>query len=176
MKSTSTESSVPSVEPFELRDVMSRFATGVVVITVGGPNPHAMTANAFTSVSLTPPSILCSISHNAVMHKALITARRFAVTILDARQQELAAHFADKRRVLGITQFAGIPFHAGPHTGAPLISGALGWLECELIDAHDFGDHTIFISVVLGTERGPGDAGLLFFESRYDRVGPDVPA
>ncbi|HYS34744.1 MAG TPA: flavin reductase, partial [Pseudonocardiaceae bacterium] len=38
-----------------MRDVMSRFATGVTVLTVGGEHCHGMTANAFTSVSLDPP-------------------------------------------------------------------------------------------------------------------------
>ena len=37
-----------------LRRAFGAFATGVTVVTVGGDNPHGMTANSFTAVSLRP--------------------------------------------------------------------------------------------------------------------------
>lgn len=63
-----------SVEAASLRDVMSQFATGVTVLTVGGEHIHAMTANAFSSVSLTPPTVLVCIAHSAVMFEELTGA------------------------------------------------------------------------------------------------------
>ncbi len=33
--------------------------TGVTVLSTGGEHIHGMTANAFTSVPLDPPSVLC---------------------------------------------------------------------------------------------------------------------
>ncbi|NBM16046.1 flavin reductase family protein [Streptomyces sp. GC420] len=158
-----------SVTPSVLRAVMSRFATGVTVITVGGEHLHAMTANAFSSVSLDPPSVLCSVGHSAVMHGALTSAGRFAVNILGVEQEPLARHFADKDRTLGAAQFEGVPWAEGRRTGAPLLSGSLAWLECELTAAHAFGDHTIFIGTVLGAGRSPEGRGLLFVDGRFGR-------
>ncbi|MFH9061780.1 flavin reductase family protein [Streptomyces coeruleorubidus] len=158
------------VAPAALRDVMSQFATGVVVLTVGGDGCHAMTANAFTSVSLTPPTVLCSVAHSAVMYEALRTAGHFGVSVLGAGQEPLARHFADKSRPLGAAQFDGVGFRLGEHTGAPLLDGALAWLECELSEAHDSGDHTIFVGAVQACRRGADDAGLLFFDGRFDRT------
>ncbi|MFF3246812.1 flavin reductase family protein [Streptomyces sp. NPDC002870] len=164
-----TESGQRPVGPAQLREVMSRFATGVTVITVGREHLHAMTANAFSSVSLDPPSVLCSVGHGAVMHRALTDAGRFAVNILGADQEHVARHFADKDRTLGAAQFDRVEWRPGHHTGAPLLSGSVAWLECELTAAHSFGDHTIFIGTVLEAGQGEGGSGLLFVNGRFGR-------
>ncbi|MFD8227575.1 flavin reductase family protein [Streptomyces massasporeus] len=157
------------VRPDRLRGVMSRFATGVTVLTVGGEHLHAMTANAFSSVSLDPPSVLCSVGHSAVMHGALTGAGRFAVNILGAHQEPVARHFADKSRTLGAAQFERVDWRAGEHTGAPLLDDSVAWLECELTESHTFGDHTIFIGTVLAAgEGGTGDE-LLFVNGRFGK-------
>ncbi|AJE82593.1 flavin reductase family protein [Streptomyces physcomitrii] len=161
------------VKPAELREVMARFATGVTVLTVGGEHPHAMTANAFSSVSLEPASVLCGVGHSAVMHGALTSAGRFAVNILGTEQESLARHFADKKRVLGAAQFERVAWRPGELTGAPLLGGSLGWLECELSAAHSFGDHTIFIGTVIGAHRNTAGSGLLYVDGKFGK--PEVP-
>ncbi|MYQ43815.1 flavin reductase [Streptomyces sp. SID4985] len=159
--------STSMVVPASLREAMARFTTGVVALTVGGEHMHGMTANAFSSVSLEPPQVLCCVAHSAVMHKAITSERRFAVSIMGADQEGLARHFADKSRPLGPPQFASVDWRPGPHTGAPLLAGALAWLECELADSHDSGDHSIFIGSVLHSLSGPGRQGLLFFDGGF---------
>jgi flavin reductase len=157
-------------EPAPLREVMSWFATGVTVVTVGGGHLHAMTANAFSSVSLDPPSVLCCVSHSAVLHKTITAAGHFGVSITAAEQEELVRFYSDQRRPLGPAQFEGVDWRPGPKTGAPLLAGALAWLECELEAAHDVGDHAIFIGRVVTSLRGPGRAGLLFFGGAFQPV------
>ena len=52
----------PAVDQSQFRTVMSRFATGVTVVTTLSRGiDHAMTANAFTSVSLAPPIVSVNI-------------------------------------------------------------------------------------------------------------------
>lgn len=168
--------SEPGPPPATMREVMSRFATGVTVLTVGGERVHAMTANAFTSVSLDPPSVLCSVGHGAVMHGALGSAGRFAVNILGAEQEGLARHFADKNRTLGAAQFQDVDWAPGEHTGAPLLTGAVAWLECALTDSHVFADHTLFIGTVLAAGQGEDTEGLLFVNGRFGRAGTPRPS
>ncbi|MFE2556369.1 flavin reductase family protein [Streptomyces sp. NPDC059352] len=151
---------------------MSRFATGVVVLTVGGTRPHGMTANAFTSVSLDPPSVLCCVAHNAVMHDAITGAGAFGVSIMDAEQEELARFFADKKRPLGPAQFEAVDWAPGPVTGSPLLAGALAWLECEVTEGYGVGDHSVFLGGVVGARRGEGGDGLLFFDGGFHRLSP----
>ncbi|WP_349239689.1 flavin reductase family protein [Streptomyces sp. CC208A] len=157
--------------PQELRSTMSQFATGVVVLTVGGAHLHGMTANAFTSVSLDPPSVLCCIAHSAVMHDAISGAGAFGVSIMDVEQEGLARFFADKKRPLGPAQFEGVDWVPGPATGSPLLAGALAWLECELSEGYGSGDHSVFIGGVVSASRSEkGGDGLLYFDGGYHRL------
>lgn len=154
---------IPPSDPKLLRQVYGRFATGVTVVTVGGPDPHGMTANSFTTVSLDPPLVLVCVEHNAVMRDALTGAGRFGVSVLGAGQAPIARYFADRGRPLGEQQFAGVDCRPGGHTGAPLIAGALAHFECELWRSYDGGDHAIFLGRVLRAERAADhDEALLF--------------
>ncbi|MEV5346817.1 flavin reductase family protein [Streptomyces achromogenes] len=154
-----------------LRDAMACFATGVIVLSVGGEDIHGMTANAFTSVSLDPPTVLCCVARDAVMHKALTSQRRFGISVLEAGQEQLARYFADKRRPLGPEQFDGLDWDLGEFSQAPLLHGALAWLECELTTSHDSGDHTLFLGRVADAKTRTGGSGLLFFGSAFLETG-----
>ncbi|PSL51926.1 flavin reductase (DIM6/NTAB) family NADH-FMN oxidoreductase RutF [Saccharothrix carnea] len=158
------------VAPSDLRSVMGRFATGVVVITVGGEHIHGMTANTFGSVSLDPPLVQCCIAHTAVMHGALSAAGRFGVSVMGAGQESVVRYFADRARPLGEAQFDVVDSTPGPHTGAPLLTGALAWLECEVVEAHVAGDHSLFVGRVLSCEPGDDDGALLFYRGRFHQV------
>ncbi|WP_424923279.1 flavin reductase family protein [Amycolatopsis arida] len=154
-----------------LREVMAQFATGVTVLTAGGRDGHGMTANAFSSVSLDPPLVLCCVSRAARMHEAIMAAQSFAVSILGAEQQELARYFADWKRPRGRAQFDAVDWQRGPRTGAPLLTGALAWLECELVKVYAGGDHSIFLGEVLDCSRGTGPEALLFFGGDFHQIG-----
>lgn len=167
--SSGSRNPTPSVS---LREVMSRFATGVTVLSTGGAHVHGMTANAFSSVSLDPPTVLCCVSHDAVMRKTISEAEHFGVSVLDGHQEQAARHFADKERVLGPAQFARMDWTPGPRTGAPLLAGAMAWLECGLVDTVESGDHSIFIGRVLDARLGDGRDALLFFGGAFRRTGP----
>lgn len=155
------------VTPAVLRSVLARFATGVTVLTVGGPAMHGMTANAFSSVSLDPPLVLCCVARPAVMHGAILDTGSFCVSFLGAAQQGLARYFADRSRPLGPAQFDPVRWRPGPVSQGPLLTDALGWLECELVDAHAGGDHSVFIGRVLTAHPGAARDALLFFEGRF---------
>ncbi|MCR6483523.1 flavin reductase family protein [Amycolatopsis sp. OK19-0408] len=153
-----------------LRQVLAQFATGVTVLTAGGDDAHGMTANAFTSVSLDPPLVLCCVSRAARMHTAIVTAGSFAVNVLAAEQQELSKYFADWRRPDGLAQFDAVGWTAGAKTGAPLLNGTLAWLECELAQVSAGGDHSIFLGRVVATGRGAAEHALVFYGGRYHEV------
>ncbi|MGM1064309.1 flavin reductase family protein [Saccharothrix sp. Mg75] len=149
---------------------MREFATGITVLTTGGEHAHGMTANAFGSVSLDPPLVMCCVARTAAMHAAITGARHFAVSILAADQEPVARYFADRRRPRGPAQFDGVDWRPGPRTGAPLLGGSTAWLECRLAHAHEGGDHTIFVGEVLAASAVPGGGPLLFFGGGYHRV------
>jgi flavin reductase len=150
-----------------LRTVLGQFATGVTVLTAGQEVPQGMTANSFTSVSLDPPLVLVCVSRTATAHRTVIAEGGFAVSILSADQANLARYFADRHRPRGRQEFDPVDTFSGPYTGAPLISGALAWLECSLAAVYDGGDHSILLGSVLGLSRGTPNEPLLYFDSAF---------
>lgn len=156
-----------------MRRILGTFATGVTVVTVGGDNPHGMTANSFTAVSLEPPLVLVCVERQAIMHTSLQDSGAFAISVLAGHQERVARHFADRRRPLGKEQFDAVEWLPGPLTGAPLITGALAHFECEVWRAYDGGDHTIFLGNLLSLARDEGDDALLFVHGTFRQTDPD---
>ncbi|WP_433042320.1 flavin reductase family protein [Dactylosporangium sp. CS-033363] len=156
-----------------LRTTFGAFATGVTVVTVGGAAPHGMTANSFTSVSLDPPLVSVCVERQAIMHASLTDAGVFGVSVLSARQEAVARHFANRHRPLGRQQFDAVDWLPGERTGAPLIAGSLAHFECRVWRRYDGGDHTIFLGELLaaGGSVAPGDA-LLFLAGRFHALEP----
>lgn len=159
-------------QPISFREVMAQFATGVTVLTAAGERGHGMTANAFTSVSLEPPMVLCCVARPRRLHEAILSTKSFGVSILAADQEDLARYFADRRRPPGAAQFAAVDWSPGPRTGAPLMSGSLALLECELAEVYHGGTHSIFLGKVLSSSHSPGRQALLFFSGGYQQVMP----
>ncbi|TDB98901.1 flavin reductase family protein [Actinomadura sp. 7K534] len=175
-ETTSDRTDGPLSSPTEikkLREAFGAFATGVTVLTTGGPAPHGMTANSFSSVSLDPPLVLVCVDRSAVMHRTLAAAGSFGISVLASHQESVARHFANRRRPLGIGQFEGIRWRPGRRTGAPMIEDAVAHFECDLWRSYDGGDHTIFLGRLLSLAREPDESGLLFCHGRFHRLDPE---
>jgi flavin reductase len=156
-----------TVPPGQLREILRRFATGVTVLSAGQDVPQGMTANAFTSVSLSPPLVLVCVNKTAAIHPVIVDSRAFAVSVLSARQEKVARYFADHSRPRGREEFDIVGWSHGPHTGSPIIHGALAWMECELYATYDGGDHSIFVGSVLAGEHGIAREALLFLGGAF---------
>jgi flavin reductase (DIM6/NTAB) family NADH-FMN oxidoreductase RutF len=156
-----------------LRKTLGRFATGITVITVGGEKPRGMTVNAFSSLSLEPPLVLVCVVRSATLHDLIYERGSFAVSMLAAHQEQEARLFADRSRVRG-AEFDAVGAVPGPYTGAPVLPGALAWLECKLATVYDGGDHSIFIGEVQSLRRGEAEDALLFYQGDFRRLEPDV--
>lgn len=157
----------PSVDVDAFRRAVGHFATGVTVATtVVGVTDHAMTASAFTSVSLDPVLVLLCVDRDARFRDAVLESGVWAVSILSADDRRAAEWFAMKGRPL-IGQLDRFPHHRG-HTGAALLDGACSWVECRTTAVHDGGDHDIVLGAVLRAEQGRRDASpLVYHRGRY---------
>ncbi|HST47983.1 flavin reductase family protein [Jatrophihabitans sp.] len=162
----------PQLDRTGLRRVFGRFTTGVTVVTTGGSAPHGMTANSFTSVSLSPPLVLICVLREAAMHEAVLEHKYFAVSVLSADQEDLARYFADRHRPRGIQQFDLVDWFPGRCSGSPLVAGALAWLECSLTATYDGGDHSIFLGEVLDVGLRDTEDALLFYNGVFHGLHP----
>lgn len=153
-----------AVDPRAFRDTVGAFATGVTVVTATGPGgPAGLTTNAFSSLSLDPPLVLVCFDNASRTLPVVREAGRFAVNVLRAGQEDVAAVFASKR--VAADKFAQVT-HAEAH-GLPVLDGALAWLACELRELVEGGDHTIGVGVVTALDADPDGDPLIFFRGAY---------
>ena len=148
------------------RDALARYPTGVALVTVAeSGRARVMTVNSFASVSLEPPLVLWSLAHDSDRYRSFRDAERFAVNVLAADQESLAAEGA---RLDDLDEI-GVAWSTGPHA-TPLTAGAVARFECRTAAAHAAGDHDIIVGEVLGFD-APRDApALVFHKSEYSQA------
>lgn len=159
-----------TVTPDQFRAALSRFASGVTVVTARTPegDVHGMTASAFSSLSFKPFQILVCVDRGSRTHPILSGADKFGVSILADEQQPLAQFFAKIEKDCASAERAGARFTFTPD-GTPLLEGSLAALECRVVSKHDSGDHTIFIGEVQSVRLGEG-LPLLYYRGRYRQL------
>jgi flavin reductase (DIM6/NTAB) family NADH-FMN oxidoreductase RutF len=168
MRATSSrthEEESMAIERNEFRRVLGNFAAGVTIVTTVGEDgtPYGLTATAFTSVSLNPPLILVCVDKRSESYPHFGSGV-FAVNLLAADQQEISQRFA----VSGGDKFSQVDFRCGV-TGAPLLPGTIGYLECKTVHVYDGGDHTIYVGEVQAGSANEAEP-LLYFRGAYRRV------
>jgi flavin reductase (DIM6/NTAB) family NADH-FMN oxidoreductase RutF len=161
----------PPVDPAGFREWMARWPTGVCVVTAHDAGGDAgLTVNAFLSVSVRPPTVLVSLERGVDTLPVVERSRAFAVNLLAADQRALSERFA--RAVPSAEKFAGLPVHRGS-TGAALLDGALGALECRVVSLSPAVDHLFVLGEVVRQEFGPDAPPLVFYHSGYAEPSSD---
>ncbi|HXG75762.1 MAG TPA: flavin reductase family protein [Gaiellaceae bacterium] len=149
----------------ELRAALRRLPTGVAVVTVdAGGQRLGLTIGTLVGLSLEPPLVGFAVSREAALHELLREAGGCAVSVLTAGQEWLASHFA-----LGVPPIAmwhGVAASEGAG-GAPLLVGALAWLECRLREEVVAGTHTFFVCEVARVELGEDAPALVRVRGEY---------
>lgn len=148
---------------------MGRFATGVTVITScdGRGRPFGSTANAVSSVSLSPPLVLACLRDESETLAAVLARRRFAINVLHSSQSELSDSFA--RRACEV-RWEDIAHRSAD--GIPLLDGAIATLLCDLHDVADGGDHAVIVGHVVELDHLDDADPLLFYAGAYRTLAP----
>ncbi|HEY8533035.1 MAG TPA: flavin reductase family protein [Micromonospora sp.] len=151
-----------------LREVLSRWASGVTVITTVDltGRPWGFTATSFAPVSLDPPLVAFCLSNSAQCRPVFGAAPGFAVHILRLGQEEIARTFATR----GADKFAAVATAPGAY-GVPVLGDSLACLECRTTGITDAGDHVVVFGEVHRAEAGDGEP-LLYFRRGFGRLLP----
>ncbi|PYT18600.1 MAG: hypothetical protein DMG59_03610 [Acidobacteria bacterium] len=146
-----------------LRRACALFATGVAVLTTRASDgtPHGLTINSFSSLSLEPPLVIVAIDRACSIVEMFAPGGQFAVNILREEQRDLSVRFS----ALPEGRFSGVPWRPGI-TGAPVIDGVLGTIECRIMQVLETGDHRLLIGEVVDAMIAEGRP-LVFFASGY---------
>jgi flavin reductase (DIM6/NTAB) family NADH-FMN oxidoreductase RutF len=167
MASQPPQPAMSRIEKQQFRRICGKFASGITVATVLDPEGacHGMTANSFTSVSLTPPLVLICVGHRARIREHFRIGLYFGINILSASQKVVSDRFASSDS----NPFEGISWYPGK-TGVPLLPDVLATIECSRVNVVTAGDHDIVIGEVIHAGCRDGEP-LVFYGGQYRSLG-----
>jgi len=151
----------------QFRHIMSRFVTGVTIVTTCHDSEiHGLTCNAFCSISLSPPTILVSISTHTRSDRLMRKSKVLAVNVLSDSQTELSNRFAGRHKDKEADRFEGFEWKTAV-TGAPILEGTQAYLDCRIVNAFESGDHTLYVAEVVASAVHDAQRPLIFYRSHY---------
>jgi len=171
MAAESNTADAPDFDPRDFRNALGQFATGVTVVTTrnSAGEPIGLTANSFSSVSLSPPLVLWSLSLRSPNLPNFLQATHFAINVLARDQIALSQRFSKPMP----NKFEGIAC-TDSASGIPLLTGTSAHFECRTEARHYSGDHVIFIGHVLHYSHADREA-LGYYRGRYISTAPIEP-
>jgi flavin reductase (DIM6/NTAB) family NADH-FMN oxidoreductase RutF len=128
-----------------MKQVNRQFVSGVTVVTaMDGEKPRGLAVNAFSSVSLEPPTVMVAVQRTSSTHECLFRAEHLAINILSTDQLDVVNTFATKAE----DKFAGLDWEPGPF-GSPLIARSSAQMEVEIRERLQASTHTLFVCRVV---------------------------
>lgn len=123
-----------------------------IVTSVKGDKINGQTANTVFQVTSDPLQVAIGINKGNLTHEYIMDSGIIGVSILGQDGHDLVRRFGYKS---GREQdkFAGLTYSLGV-TGAPLVGGAIAYLECRVNRERsvDVGTHTLFVAEVVDGE------------------------
>ncbi|MEU4658423.1 flavin reductase family protein [Streptomyces sp. NPDC023723] len=147
------------------RDVLGNFPTSVVAITTSGADrePQGMIVGSFTSISLDPPLVGFLADRSSSTFPRIREAGRFCVNALAADQEALCRAMAVRGSA---KRFDGVPWQPS-RLGNPVLEGIVAWIDCELTQVVELGDHVLAVGKVHELRAESAKTPLLFFRGGY---------
>ncbi|AWW35840.1 flavin reductase family protein [Streptomyces cadmiisoli] len=144
------------------RGAMSRFTTGVTIITTRTPDgPAGMTASAVASVSLDPLMLLVCVGNTLATRNAISDSGVFAVSVLSQGQEGHALRFASRCD----DKFAGLGLRTDHDL--PVLEDAVAHFACDVTEEFAGGDHTIFVGQVVSCGYSVDADPLVYFGGKF---------
>ena len=157
------------------RRLLWTFPSGLYVIgSRDGERRNGMTANWVSQVSFDPKLVAVSVDKHAFTHELIAARNAFAVCTIDRENREVVRKFTKPVEVdTTAMTLNGFPFHDGPVTGVPVLDQSVAYVECEVRNRVDTGDHTLFIGEVVnaGFQKSEETAVLRMEDTRMNYGG-----
>jgi flavin reductase (DIM6/NTAB) family NADH-FMN oxidoreductase RutF len=130
------------------RRVLWTMPSGLYVLgSRAGERRNGMTINWVTQVSFDPKLVAVGVEKTAFTHELITEGQVFAVNLVSREDRAIVRKFTKPVEVEGNT-LNGFPFHDGV-SGAPILDQAPAYVDCEVRQAVDVGNHTLFIGEVV---------------------------
>lgn len=147
----------------QFRRVLSRFASGVTVVTgLDGDEPVGFACQSFASVSLDPPLVLFCADHRGRAWPRIRTAGRFCVNVLAEHQRDVCERFGSARG----TRFDGLQWQRS-RWGCPALPGVIARVHADVHDVRSAGDHDLVLGRVVELESLAEEPPMVFFRGGF---------
>ena len=168
----------PGADPVEYdklrRRVLWTMPSGLYIVgSRAGDRRNGMTLNWATQLSFDPKWIGMGVEKSALTHELIAAGAVFTLNIVDRTDREIVRKFTKPVEVdTAASTLNGFPFHDG-RTGVPVLDQAVAFVECEVRQSLDVGDHTLFFGEVVdcGFQRAEDTPVLRMEDTRMNYGG-----
>lgn len=145
----------------ELGQILGQIPSGVFILTVGDGDGRAtgMLASWIQQAAFEPPMVSVAVKQGRYVNDWLAESKRAVVNVVSESQKQLLGHFGrgfepDQEAFEGVDTFTG-------ETDVPILTDSLGFMEGEVVNCVDAGDHRIYLLQIVagGTGRRLADEG-----------------
>ncbi len=132
-----------------LASALGRVPSGLFILTARhGESETGMLVSWVQQCSFSPPQISLAIKRDRPIAAWLTEGAAFTLNILDQSQTDMVSHFG---RGFALDQPAFTDLEIERLDGAaPVLSEALAYLMCRVVDRYAVGDHDLYIAEVAG--------------------------
>jgi flavin reductase (DIM6/NTAB) family NADH-FMN oxidoreductase RutF len=161
------------------RDSMRLVASSISLVTASDEQGgwHGMAVTSAGSLSMEPPSMIVAVNRTASIFPIIRRNGHFTLNLMNAGHEGLLECFS--RSDLRDKRFAPDDWTAAKG-GGPVLKGALCSHVCSVVEAHEFGTHTVFFgrvdAVILPDTLAQNPAPILWLNGARTSIAslPDV--
>jgi flavin reductase (DIM6/NTAB) family NADH-FMN oxidoreductase RutF len=144
----------------QLAIVLGRLPSGLFILTARrGGEETGMLVSWVMQAGFEPPMLTVAIRKDRLLAAWLTDGTPFVLNLLSEKQKPLLAHFShgfDEKEPafseIGVGRTA---------AGVPVLSGTIGYLECEPTEHIDSGDHRVFLATVISGHVAEGQRPMV---------------
>ena len=142
----------------DLDKALGRLSGGLYIITAQkGDVKSAMLASWVNQASFKPLGLTIAVAKDRAIESLMQVGDKFVLnTLEEGNYQSLMKHFLKRFRP-GADRFEGVKTQPAEN-GAPILTDALSYVECEVTSRMDAGDHWIVYSTVYAGKVGKPDS------------------
>lgn len=131
-----------------MEKALGRISNGLYIVTAKkGDVSGAMIASWVTQASLQPLGFTIAVAKDRALDSLLQINDHFVLNVLEeGNYQDLKKHFL-KRLLPGIDRFTDVKIQIAKN-GSPILSDALAYMECEVVNSMECSDHWILYCIV----------------------------
>jgi flavin reductase (DIM6/NTAB) family NADH-FMN oxidoreductase RutF len=135
------------------RRVLWKMPSGLYLVgsrAADGSTRNLMTLNWATQVSFAPKWIGIGVEHEALTHALITAAGVFSLCLVDREDRAIVRKFTKPVEVdVDAHTLNGFSYFDGPVSGAPVLAQSVAYLECEVRQPVEVGEHTLFFGEVV---------------------------